>query len=201
MGREYGNGRWTGIVEKEQAFNRTKKRRTRSGRRRKVDTTTKGTRTKYRLAEAMKECMKTTPVDNITVTQLTELCGVTRQTFYRNFIDKYDLINWYFDILLHKSFEHMGSGKNIYESLVKKFIYIREERVFFSAGFKSADQNNLKDHDFRLILAFYCQSSVYMTVKWVTEGTKMPPERLAELMVKAMPEKISELFEQLEILY
>ncbi len=98
------------------------------------------------------------------------------------------------------------------------------ERVFFSAGFKSADQNNLKDHDFRLILAFYedlirqktgkmpdeeigfllemyCQSSVYMTVKWVTEGTKMPPERLAELMVKAMPEKISELFEQLEILY
>ena len=23
-----------------------------------------------------------------------------------------------------------------------------------------------------------------MTVKWVTEGTKMPPERLAELMVK-----------------
>lgn len=91
-----------------------------------MDTTTKGSRTKYRLAEAMKECMKTTPVDNITVTQLTELCGVTRQTFYRNFIDKYDLINWYFDILLHKSFEHMGSGKNIYESLVKKFIYIRE---------------------------------------------------------------------------
>ena len=42
-----------------------------------MDTTTKGTRTKYRLAEAMKECMKTTPVDNITVTQLTELCGVT----------------------------------------------------------------------------------------------------------------------------
>lgn len=43
-----------------------------------MDTTTKGTRTKYRLAEAMKECMKTTPVDNITVTQLTELCGVTK---------------------------------------------------------------------------------------------------------------------------
>lgn len=51
------------------------------------------------------------------------------------------------------------------------------------------------------MLEMYCQSSVYMTVKWVTEGTKMPPERLAELMVKAMPEKISELFEQLEILY
>ena len=60
----------------------------------------------------MKECMKTTPVDNITVTQLTELCGVTRQTFYRNFIDKYDLINWYFDIFASQVFLSIwGAGK------------------------------------------------------------------------------------------
>ena len=59
----------------------------------------------------------------------------------------------------------------------------------------------MPDEEIGFLLEMYCQSSVYMTVKWVTEGTKMPPERLAELMVKAMPEKISELFEQLEILY
>ena len=29
-----------------------------------------------------------------------EELGVTRQTFYRNFQDKYDLINWYFDKIL-----------------------------------------------------------------------------------------------------
>lgn len=55
----------------------------------------KGEKTKYRLAESMKECMKTTPVEEITVRQICEICGVTRQTFYRNFLDKYDLINWY----------------------------------------------------------------------------------------------------------
>lgn len=48
--------------------------------------------TKYRLAEAMKTCMKTTSVDDITIRQIVEVCGVTRQTFYRNFLDKYDLI-------------------------------------------------------------------------------------------------------------
>ena len=37
--------------------------------------------------------MKTTPVEEITVRQICEICGVTRQTFYRNFLDKYDLIN------------------------------------------------------------------------------------------------------------
>ena len=51
-------------------------------------------RTKYELADAMKRCMKTAPVEKITVKEIVEACGVTRQTFYRNFQDKYDLINW-----------------------------------------------------------------------------------------------------------
>ena len=85
---------------------------------------TKGEKTKYRLARAMKECMKSTSVENITVKQITEECGLTRQIFYRNFMDKYDLINWYFDKLLVKSFEHMGQGKTVYDALVKKFTYI-----------------------------------------------------------------------------
>ena len=88
---------------------------------------TKGEKTKYRLARAMKECMKSTSVENITVKQITEECGLTRQTFYRNFLDKYDLINWYFDKLLVKSFEHMGQGKTVYDVLVKKLTYIQEE--------------------------------------------------------------------------
>ena len=48
---------------------------------------TRGEKTKYRLAESMKECMCHTPVDAITVRQITENCGLTRQTFYRNFIN------------------------------------------------------------------------------------------------------------------
>lgn len=39
---------------------------------------TKGEKTKYRLAHAMKECMETTPVEDITVKQLVEKCGLTR---------------------------------------------------------------------------------------------------------------------------
>ena len=52
--------------------------------------------TKYALARAMEECMRTQSVENVTVTELVRRCGVARQTFYRNFLDKYDLINWYF---------------------------------------------------------------------------------------------------------
>ena len=108
----------------------------------------KGEKTKYRLAQSMKECMKTTTVDNITVKQITENCVLTRQTFYRNFMDKFDLINWYFDKLLAKSFKHMGMGKTVYDALVKKFTYIQEEHIFFAAAFKYDSQNSLRQHDF-----------------------------------------------------
>ena len=72
-------------------------------------------RMKYRLSEAMKECMKYAPVEKITVKEIVEVCGTTRQTFYRNFQGKYDLINWYFDKI---SFEILSStvGKETKQS-------------------------------------------------------------------------------------
>ena len=76
-------------------------------------------RMKYRLADAMKQCMAKLPVEKITVKEIVEECGTTRQTFYRNFKDKYDLINWYFDKILQESFEHMGEGRTVYEGLGK----------------------------------------------------------------------------------
>lgn len=180
-------------------------------------------KTRYRLAEAAKECMKGTSVDRITVKEIAETCGMTRQTFYRNFQDKYDLINWYFDKLLLESFAHMGEGKTVYEGLVKKFEYIRKERVFFAGAFRSDDHNSLKEHDFELILRFYldlleektgkppqekfrfllemyCRGSIYMTVKWVVGGMKATPEEMARLLIDAMPGAVAELFGKLNLL-
>lgn len=177
---------------------------------------------KYKLAEALKECMKTTSVDNITVKQIVETCGISRQTFYRNFIDKYDLINWYFDRLLEESFQEMGSGKTIREGLIKKFVYIKQERVFFAGAFRTDEQNNLKEHDFimiyefycslirektgdvpdhliRKLLEMYCQASIYMTVQWVLKGFQETEEELAELMIQAMPSQISDLYKRVGI--
>lgn len=180
-------------------------------------------RMKYKLANAMKELLVHTPVDKITVKQIVDQCNVTRPTFYRHFKDKYDLINWYFDKLLLKSFEHMGEGTTVYDGLVKKFEYLKEEHLFFAAAFRSDDQNSLKEHDFELILEFYsnlifqktgrrpdaetsfllemyCRGSIYMTVKWLLGGMKFPPAQLAKQLVLGMPEKLVQLFTNLHIL-
>lgn len=180
-------------------------------------------RTKYELADAMKRCMKTAPVEKITVKEIVDACGVTRQTFYRNFQDKYDLINWYFDKILLESFEHMGEGKSVYEGLVNKFTYIQEEKLFFKATFKNDDQNCLRDHDFQLITAFYtdqiesrtgkkisphlqfqlemyCQGSIFMTVQWVLGCRKCTPEELAKSLAGAMPAELGNVFREVGLI-
>ena len=111
---------------------------------------TSADKTKYRLAEAAKKRMAASGTDAMTVTQIVQTCGVTRQTFYRNFQDKYDLINWYFDKLLLESFAQMGDGLTVYEGLTRKFEFIQKERVFFAGAFRSDDHNSLREHDYEV---------------------------------------------------
>ena len=173
-------------------------------------------KTKYKLAGAVRELMAFTPVDRITVKQIVERCDVTRQTFYRNFKDKYDLINWYFDKLAIVSFRQMGVSLTLREGLIKKFEFIKGERCFFTAAFKSEDHNSLLQHDFDFIYEFYtdiikkkyqreippdiefllemyCRGSIAMTVQWVTGGMKRSTEDMAELLVRALPPELAEL--------
>lgn len=174
----------------------------------------------YRLADAAKRCLRDgCSVDSLTVSRIVREAGVARQTFYRHFADKYDLINWYFDKLLLESFEHMGSGRTVQEGYERKFAFILQERVFFRAAFRSNAQNSLRDHDFELILQFftdlirrktgaepdgdqsflleaYCAGAIAMTVKWVLGGMREPPELLARRMVEALPGPLALLFAQ-----
>ena len=172
---------------------------------------------KSRIAAAMKKCMERMPVEKVTVKEIVEECGTTRQTFYRHFLDKYDLINWYFDKILSESFKHMGTGETVYESLVRKFRFIEHERLFFDAAFRYDDQNSLRDHDYREIHAFYtnmiesrtkeplsselnfilemyCRGSVYMTTRWVSGEIEYTPEEMAKCLVEAMPAVLAEVF-------
>ena len=179
-----------------------------------AETYKSGEKVKYRLAEAMKECMKKAPVEKITVKEITEECGVTRQTFY--LCCDTDM---YFDKILIESFEHMGEGQTVYESLVNKFQYIQKETLFFRAAFKNDDQNCLRDHDFELITQFYtdriegntgkkmsdkirfqlemyCQGSIYMTVQWVLGNHKATPETLAKSLSESMPAELRDVFKE-----
>ena len=146
--------------------------------------------TKYIFAQAIKDLIKVVPLDKIAVTDIVTRSGMTRQTFYRYFKDKYDLVNWYFEKLVLQSFRQMGNGCSLQEALQLKFAFINSEHSFFKEAFKSNDYNNLVNYDFNCIYEFYkgiieknlnhsvdddldfllkmyCKGSIDMTVDWV----------------------------------
>lgn len=173
-----------------------------------------------RLADSIRQLMETSPLDAITVKAIVENCGLTRQTFYRNFRDKYDLVNWHFERLAQKSFKQMGVSCTLREGLLKKFTFLQEEWRFFNQAFRSQDYNSLVAYDYDSILAFYtgvitrktrcplepdvafllkmyCHGSIAMTVEWVTGGMPTPPEQIAELLIEALPKRLEELLSEL----
>ena len=54
-------------------------------------------KTKKKIASSMVELVEKKPLDKITITDITVNCDMTRQVFYRYFVDKYDLINWMYE--------------------------------------------------------------------------------------------------------
>ena len=59
--------------------------------------------TKRALVASLKDLLAEKPLDKITVTDLTEHCGVNRMTFYYHFKDIYDLVEWACICLLYTS--------------------------------------------------------------------------------------------------
>ena len=171
------------------------------------------------LAEGLKRCMKECDFEKVRVGDICEKSGISRQTFYRHFKDKYDLLNWYFEIILTNSFNHMGQGNTLYDALIKKLSYIKQEKLFFSQAFRYDEQNNLKDHDYELIYAFYkdklcqqshqllpsnidfilqmyCQGSVFMTVQWLLNGCRESVEEMVDNLIQAIPIGLNHWFKQ-----
>lgn len=54
----------------------------------------KGYRTKRRLANALRELLRTKPLEKIRIHDLTDRCDIHRQTFYYHFDDIYALFAW-----------------------------------------------------------------------------------------------------------
>ena len=50
--------------------------------------------TKRALEESLKKLLLKKPLDKITISDLTEDCGISRMTFYYHFKDIYDLVEW-----------------------------------------------------------------------------------------------------------
>lgn len=93
-------------------------------------------KTRKMLADALKEQMNKTSFEKISVTDITNMCGFHRQTFYYHFEDKYQLLDW---IVCQELIAPLTDGinlDNLYDRLYDLFKTMLDNKKFYQSTFK-----------------------------------------------------------------
>ena len=69
--------------------------------------------TKRALVASLKNQLLKKPLDKVTISDITDDCGISRMTFYYHFKDIYDLIEWAFEEEASAIFPDFGGQKGL----------------------------------------------------------------------------------------
>lgn len=93
---------------------------------------------------SLRELMTEEPFDNITVRDICDNCRISKATFYRYYLDKYDLLAHVYQSYVSPLIDNIEniddySWKNMLEDALA---IVEENRTFFRNGFKNARGQN-----------------------------------------------------------
>jgi len=147
-----------------------------------------------------------TPFSKISVSDICELCGMHRKSFYYHFRDKYDLVNWifYHDFVEIAVKNQPASFTALYCGLSK---YFYENRVFYKNALSVGGQNSFGDYykelfeaaikayfedklpegeSLNLVAQYYSEVSLISLSKWLKSNSCLPPDEYMDLMRSAI---------------
>lgn len=161
-----------------------------------------------RFANTLKELASKKVLERITTEEIVKAAGLSRQTFYKFFLDKYDLAFWcyrrdvepviqdYTDVKI--SFHEMNmrvlqmlqKEKNFYRSV---FEHYEVQNSFFQQYHRFSCDITVSffgrvDKKMRSVIDLYCYGCNLVMLDWVVGGMKETPEFMAELFDRALPD-------------
>lgn len=161
--------------------------------------------TKRALAESLKKLLLEKPLDRITVSDITEDCGVSRMTFYYHFKDVYDLIEWTWlqeaerALDGQKTYDTWQQGflqifqlvqenrafvMNLYHSIsreqVERYLYKLTYQLLIGVVEEKSAGMSVRDEDKKFIADFYKYAFVGLMLDWIRGGMKGEPQVLID---------------------
>ena len=164
--------------------------------------------TKKAIASGLKELTKKKSFDKITIQDITDICGLNRQTFYYHFQDKYELVDWiYYNeaiSIIINDLTYENWDKKVLQMLTK----MKSEDYFYKDTLKSSTENGFKDYLFHIaselflnivgrlavnenfgederkfISEFYAFGIVGVITSWAQHGMKETPEYITMQLI------------------
>ena len=84
--------------------------------------------TKDAIAKALTDLLQERPIEKITIKDITDRCGINRQTFYYHFSDIYDLMEWTMDKELRKALGTREISPTDWKEYVRKIFAVMRSR-------------------------------------------------------------------------
>ena len=100
--------------------------------------------TKRLLTESLKRLMAQKPLNKISIREITEGCGVNRQTFYYYFEDIYDQVRWMFHQEAVKLLDRQEGILVWQDGLLQLFRYLEENRDICLCAMHSVSHEHLR---------------------------------------------------------
>lgn len=177
------------------------------------------------LVESFKELVKKTPIEKITIQEITDGAGVIRPTFYNHFQDKYQLLEYIFDSeimepvkpLMHhdmmdeavmlifaqmqKDREFYGkayrlTGQNSFDTIVKKSMYETIlELVDINSGAK-VSRHRLLSHE--MLASYYSEFLGFILITWIKDGMAVSPQEMKDLFNYIKDHSLYEIIKEME---
>ncbi len=179
--------------------------------------------TEKAIVETLNEMLKTHTVDKITVKDLTESCGISRNTFYYHFHDIYDVLTKYFveqtEAILKAHEEEESWESNFVDEL--RFLYVNKtaiDHIYKSVDRETLDRfldtvvfdfvrgivaeetrnDNYSDRAISLAADFYKNALLGAVLGWIEDDMKESPEELAHLYNSVFDGTIDSLLYSIE---
>jgi len=169
------------------------------------------------LYDALVELVSLEPIENINVSQITKQAKVSRSTFYRNFYDKYALINCYYNTILTKTLYRYDKDLSWKEAEAAIYAEISHNLPFYQNALKSKATNSLKAHIFRISRDFHfsilkkngvcltdwknvktMEAHIYGNLEimcdWINSGMKEPISEMIDLQNSLIPPQFVSYF-------
>lgn len=167
--------------------------------------------TKHALEEALRELLVTKPLDKITISDITDRCGVNRMTFYYHFKDIYDLVEWTCEEEARRTIADKRSYKSWQEGYLAIFELVRSKRDFFFPVYRSISRDrvenylyrvtydllagvvdelsagmSLREDDKRFVTNLYKYALVGLLLDWIANGLREDPQHIVAQLETAI---------------
>ena len=170
------------------------------------------------LAASFRELAESKSIDKITIQEITDNCGYSPATFYRNFQDKYDLIAWEYAAGTAAIMNRVHAGEAVWtqtlldgarrfwrekEYLANLFRHTTGQdsfvRYMTDIHFTALQQYILSssgkpalDQKEDLCVRLYCLGTVMLTCEWILGSYDATPEEIAAIYEDAIPQALQQ---------